>query len=283
MNGWRRGRHAGRRLALRALKAAAAGRDRLHAPGDGVVVLIYHRVGGRAAVEIDLPTALFDEQMAWLASSRRVVTLDRAVELLGDGEPPTSAEHPPVVVTFDDGTDDLVDEALPVLARHGIPATLYLATQFVDEGRPWPAEGRALSWAGAREMLDSGLITLGSHTHGHVLLDRLPPDEATQDLDRSRRLIEDNLGVVAEHFAYPKAVAPSPEVEDLVRARFRSAALGGNRANPFVGTDHHRLSRTAVQRADGMRYFERKADGGMELEDTARRLANRLRYRHAVG
>lgn len=283
------GRDAGRKVALRALKMTAATVDRVRPPEAGVVVLIYHRVGARAAVEIDLPVEVFDEQMARLADSQRVITLDDAVELLtasGAADltagTETAAERP-VVVTFDDGTADLVEEALPVLVRHQVPATVYLATQFVDEGLRWPAEGEPLSWAGAREMVASGLVTIGSHTHSHVLLDRLPPDEAAGELDRSRELIEDRLQVAAVHLAYPKAVAPSSEVEALVRARFRSAALGGNRANPFVGSDSHRLARTAVQRSDGMAYFERKADGGMAFEDTARRLANRLRYRGLTG
>lgn len=281
--GSRRRWDGGRKLALRTLKMAAAGADRVRSPGDGIVVLIYHRVGARASIEIDLPVDVFDQQMAWLAASQRVTTLDRAVDMLTNGDGVAPAAGCPVVVTFDDGTSDLVAVALPILARHAIPATVYLATKFVDEGLRWPADGQPLSWAGAREMLDSGLVTFGSHTHSHVLLDRLPVAAAVDELDRSRQLIEDRLQVAADHFAYPKAVAPAPEVEALVRERFRSAALGGNRPNSSTGTDPHRLARTAVQRSDGMTYFERKANGGMALEDTARRLANRARYRAATG
>ena len=42
--------------------------------------------------------------------------------------------------------------------------------------------------------------------------------------------------------------------EALVRGRFKSAALGGNRPNPYGRTDPHRLARSAVQRSDGMRF-----------------------------
>ena len=79
------------------------------------------------------------------------------------------------------------------------------------------------------------------------------------------------------------AVAASAEVEPLVRARYRSAALGGNRPNPYRGTDVHRLSGTAVQVSDGAAYFVRKARGGMALEDRLRRGLNRVRYRTSVG
>ncbi len=78
-------------------------------------------------------------------------------------------------------------------------------------------------------------------------------------------------------------MAASPEVEPLVRERYRSAALGGNRPNPPGRTDVHRLARTAVQVSDGSEFFVRKANGGMVLEDTIRRAMNRVRYRAATG
>jgi peptidoglycan/xylan/chitin deacetylase (PgdA/CDA1 family) len=246
------------------------------------VVLIYHRVGGGSGTEVDLSPQAFDEQMAWLAATGRVVTLDAAIDLLvgtvgGDGR------DDPVVVTFDDGTADLAEHAMPVLERHGVPATVYLATRFVDEGIAFPDDGTPLSWSAVKDMAATGLVTFGSHTHGHLLLDRLAAAEAADELDRSRQLIEDHVGAPAHHFAYPKAVAASPEVEPLVRERFRSAALGGNRPNPPGRTDVHRLSRSAVQVSDGNEFFVRKARGGMAFEDSIRRAVNRVRYRGATG
>jgi peptidoglycan/xylan/chitin deacetylase (PgdA/CDA1 family) len=140
-----------------------------------------------------------------------------------------------------------------------------------------------MTWAGAREMAATGLVTIGSHTHSHALLDRLSPDEAAAELDRSRQLIEEKVGVPGDHFAYPKAVAPPAPVEAVVRQRFHTAAQGGNRPNPDAQTDPHRLARTAIQVSDGMEYFVRKAEGGMAFEDTFRRAANRVRYRNATG
>ncbi len=286
-------------MALRAMKTLAAAGDRVRPPVPGVVVLIYHRVGGGSGTEVDLPAQAFDEQMAWLAASGRVVSLDDAVDLLlagadgagaaaGDG--PEADHHPdhhhdddPIVVTFDDGTADLAEVATPILVRHEVPATVYLATRYVDEGVDFPDDGTPLSWAAVRDMAATGLVTFGSHTHRHLLLDRLDPAAAVDELDRSKDLIEQHAGAPAHHFAYPKAVAASDEVEPLVRARYRSAALGGNRPNPYAGTDVHRLSRTAVQVSDGAAYFVRKAHGGMALEDSLRRGLNRVRYRTSVG
>ena len=71
----------------RLVKVGAEAADRVRPSGRGVVVLIYHRVGRRTTQAVDLPTAQFDDQMAELAASGRVIDLDRAVELLRSGGP----------------------------------------------------------------------------------------------------------------------------------------------------------------------------------------------------
>lgn len=260
-----------------AVKLAATAVDVVRRPADGLVVLIYHRVGGRTDVRVDLPTEVFDRQMAMLARDGTVLSLDEAVAGLARGDDLRGC----VVVTFDDGTDDFVDEAMPVLARHGVPATLYVATAHVEHGRAFPDDGRPVSWRGLHDALSTGLVTIGSHTHEHVLLDRLDAAAVAQDLDRSVDLIGERLGVTARHFAYPKALPPAPAAEREVRTRFASAALAGTRANP-AGTDVHRLARTPVQTTDGARWFARKLAGGLGFEDDLRRMVNRRRYAGAT-
>lgn len=260
------------------VKWTAAGADVLRRPR-GLVVLIYHRVGARTPVSVDLPRALFADQLAALAAGWAPVDLDAAAGLLAGPAPPGP---PPVCLTFDDGTADFVEEALPELVAHRIPATLYVATDHVEAGRPFPGDGRPVSWAGLRDALSTGLVTIGSHTHTHRLLDRVDGREASGELDRSIGLIEDRLGVACRHFAYPKALVGSPAAEQEVRRRFRTAALAGTRPNPYGRTDPHRLRRSPVQVGDGMRWFRRKAAGGMALEDDLRALRNRRRYAGTV-
>ncbi len=260
------------RLALKPVSALA---DAIVAPPAGLTVLLYHRVGGRSGGEVDLDIHVFDDQMAELAASGRAVSLDRGIAYLR-GEKLDAAE--PVAITFDDGTPDVVEHALPILERHGLEATLYLATRFVDEELPfWSPNDPVLSWSGLTDALQSGALSVGSHTHSHALLDRLPAAEIADELDRSIGLIGERLGVRAAHFAYPKALPPSTLAAEAVRSRFDSAALAGTRANP-VGTDPYRLTRSPVQRSDGQRWFRRKLDGGMGLEDRVRDLVNRRRY-----
>lgn len=268
-----------RLVAQQAVKAAAVVADGLRRPTPGVVVLIYHRVGGASGAELDLPTDVFDAQMAALAASQRATTLATALEQLSHGAAVVPA---PVVVTFDDGTADFTDHALPVLDRHRIPVTLYAATDHIDQGRPFPGDGTPLSWRALADAAGTGLVDVGSHTHGHRLLDRLPAAEVAGELDRSIELIGEHLGRPPLDFAYPKAIPGSRAADAAVRARFRSAALAGTRANPWGRTDPHRLSRSPVQRGDGMRWFARKLDGGMAAEDGLRQVLNRRRYAGAT-
>jgi len=261
------------------VKAAAAGIDAARArrspPAPGITVLAYHQVGGPRPSSVNLSVEAFDAQMAWLAEHADVVTLDVALAALLRPEPLAA---PQVVVTFDDGTPDLVEHALPILERHAIPATLYVATQWIDEQRSFWDDGTVLSWAGLAELRDSGLVSIASHGHAHLLLDRASAAAVADDLDRSIDLLGEHLGVQALDVAYPKALTPSPDTVGEVRKRFRSGALAGTRPNRPV-VDPFALFRSPIQRADGLRWFRRKAAGGMQAEDVARRALNKARYR----
>jgi peptidoglycan/xylan/chitin deacetylase (PgdA/CDA1 family) len=268
-----------RTKAAHLVKLAAAATDPLRA-ADGLVVLIYHRVGGGSASAVDLARSVFTEQMEELAATSEVVSLDSGLDLLGTGARPPGRGR--VVITFDDGTRDFAEEAFPVLERLGLPVTLYVATDFVERAQPFPPAAPPLSWPALADTLGSGLVTVGSHTHTHALLDRLDADRVGDELDRSIALIEDRLGVTPRHFAYPKALLGSPGAQAAVRARFASAAVAGTRPNRYGCADPYRLHRSPVQVGDGMRWFRRKAAGGMALEDDLRRVVNRRRYREAI-
>jgi peptidoglycan/xylan/chitin deacetylase (PgdA/CDA1 family) len=267
-------RHA-RSLALEAVKRAAAAADRVRPPGDGAVILIYHRVGGGSGVELDIPRGVFRDQVQQLGTRQLAARLDDVLELVAQPIAPASN---PVVVTFDDGTADFVDQALPELLDAQVPALLYLATGFVDGAAELPYGGRPLSWGALRDALSTGLVTIGSHTHSHAVLANLTPTEIDAELHRSCSLIEDNLGVAADHFAYPKGVVGTSAAGRAVRRFFRSAATGRVRTNRYGATDPYQLGRTPIQRSDAPPWFDRKIAGGLALEGTLRAWLNHFRY-----
>lgn len=272
--------------------------DRVLPPPSGITILIYHRVGGGTDSQVDLDPAMFNRQLEHLAEHHRVLTLDEAVVELtagatdgwvsapastqpsdGAGGQGNSDHRRGVVITFDDGTEDFTDVVVPALARYDLPATLYLATRFVDEAIAFPWGAPPTSWAGLRESLTTGNIAIGSHTHAHWLLDRLESAAIDKDLDLSMQLIGEHLNVVARHFAYPKAIPGSPAAEIAIRRRFETASLATSRVNRPGRTDLHRLWRTPIQRSDDFDMFALKANGGLRLEGELRSLASRARYR----
>ena len=98
-----------------------------------VVILIFHRVL-RTPDPIfpnELDANRFNQIMVWIKSWFNVVSLDAAVKAIKEKNIPRRT----AVITFDDGYADNHDVALPILKKHGLPATFFIATGFVDGGR----------------------------------------------------------------------------------------------------------------------------------------------------
>jgi peptidoglycan/xylan/chitin deacetylase (PgdA/CDA1 family) len=227
-----------------------------------LVILLYHRVG-LGENEIDLPAEAFRRQLESLLEHERVLTLDQAVM---DGS------HGGVVVTFDDGSRDFHEVVLPMLVQYRVPALLYLATGWVDGNGGRRAD--AVTWPQLREAVDTGLVTVGAHTHSHVSLSRASEDEAERELRRSKELVEDRLSLPCRHFAYPFAVG-SAAADRVARRLFDTAALHAWRTNRRGRIDRHRLGRTPVLRSDGPMFFRAKVRGLLNAEALAYRALRR--------
>jgi peptidoglycan/xylan/chitin deacetylase (PgdA/CDA1 family) len=232
-----------------------------------LTILGYHRVGP-SPEEIELPLTVFDHHLAALAESGEVRTLDEALSRAEGG----------VVVSIDDGYRDFHEHVVPLLMHHRVPAILYLATGLVADGGP--ADPRALSWSDLRDAMDTGLVTVGSHTHDHADLSSVTEEEADGQMRRSQELIEDRLGVACRHFAYPWAVG-SPAAERAARRRFDSAALAAWKTNRAGRIDPYRLGRTPVLRSDGEAFFAARVRGLLDGEALAYRLLRRGPWRVA--
>jgi peptidoglycan/xylan/chitin deacetylase (PgdA/CDA1 family) len=242
----------------------------------GLYVLIYHRIGAGQGQEMDLPAAMFRRQMEWLSANAEVVPLADGLERLAAGP----FERDRVAITFDDGYGEVFTRAWPVLRDLALPATVFLATGFLEGESPAPIRAgagdrgeaaRALRWDQVGEMASTGLLTVGSHTHTHRELDRLSAAEAEEECDRSNALLVERAGVRPDTFAYPRAVVGN---ERVVADRYRWAVAGDGTKNLPQTVQPHRLSRTPVRASDGFFFFRRRLAGIAPYED---RLYDRLR------
>lgn len=96
-------------------------------------MLIFHRVVPEPdpLFPDEMHAARFDALMGLVARECRVLTLGQALKARDAGRLPARA----LVVTFDDGYADNATIALPILRRHGLPATFFVATGFLNGGR----------------------------------------------------------------------------------------------------------------------------------------------------
>lgn len=100
-----------------------------------LATLIFHRVLAEPdpVFPDEMHARRFDELCGWLAAWFNVLPLDQAIERLEAGTLPSGA----AAITFDDGYEDNHSVALPILQRHRLPATFFVATGFLNGGRMW--------------------------------------------------------------------------------------------------------------------------------------------------
>ena len=180
-------------------------------------ILIFHRV-------LREPDPLFPDEMVgrhfdqvcgWLAAWFNVLPLDQAAARLKAGTLPARA----ACITFDDGYADNHDVALPILQRHGLMATFFIATGFLDGGRMWN-DTIIESVRGCRSAeLDLSALGLGQHSLATVEARR----SAVIDLIRQikYRSTEERLSLT-EQIA---GLAAAPMPRDLMMTSIQVKAM----------------------------------------------------------
>jgi peptidoglycan/xylan/chitin deacetylase (PgdA/CDA1 family) len=108
---------------------------------DGLTIFLFHGVIDRQQHQVrnytrkHLPVSEFKAMLEAVGRVGRAVSMDDVVNICRSGEPfPKGA----FAVTFDDGFENNLTVAKPILSRLGIPATVYVTSRFVDEnGMSW--------------------------------------------------------------------------------------------------------------------------------------------------
>jgi peptidoglycan/xylan/chitin deacetylase (PgdA/CDA1 family) len=187
-------------------------------------VLTYHKVNDLWPNPITLPTRTFERQMSLLAElGYQPVSLEAVLDHYLDGAPlPRKA----VLITFDDGYRDNLDNAAPILLRHGYPAVIFVPTGFLDDDtlphetplQQLGVRNPTIRWSDFTALEASGL-RIESHGVSHTRLSELDPEEATRELVVSKQLLEERLGRDVEAFAYIKGTYADfgPEHANLVQ------------------------------------------------------------------
>lgn len=205
-------------------------------PAPGVPVLAYHGVNDEPE-RYSISPAAFEEQMKYLAEEGyTAISLKVLSEYMVIGR---KLPGKPVVITFDDGYEDNLLTALPIMEKYGMRATVFVIPGAV--GQPG-----YLSWEQIRTLHSRG-TEIGSHTLSHVALTEITQTEKEREAAESKAVIERETGGRVEFLAYPYGKFDPVMFEVLQKSGYVGACSGiAGRNRP--GDNLYSLKRVNIPR-----------------------------------
>jgi peptidoglycan/xylan/chitin deacetylase (PgdA/CDA1 family) len=183
-----------------------------------IPVIMYHDITPVKDVDYDVTPQELEQHFATLkAEGFNPVSMDQMVRHLETG---ASLPPKPVLLTFDDNYRGQYLHAFPLLKKYNFPAVWSVHTAFVGspQGKP------KATWEELKEMADSGLVTVASHTVNHRNFGELTPAEIDRELQQSKKILEEKLGRSVKYFTYPEGTY-TEQVKEQVRNAGYHAAL----------------------------------------------------------
>ncbi len=226
-----------------------------------VLVLCYHALSPTWTATLSTTPARFESQITLLVRrGYSGVTFTDAVTQRQPGKV--------VAVTFDDAYRSVIELARPILARFGLPATVFAPTNFMGSGQPmqwsgidrWLAgpdeqELTPMSWEELRTLCDAGW-EIGSHTTSHPHLTDVDDAALQRELEHSKAACESHLDRPCTSLAYPYGDLDARVVAAARRAGYRAcAALAVGRVG---ARDPMTWPRIGIYRLDDDRRFRLK-------------------------
>lgn len=185
-------------------------KDEKTGEGTGVILMYHHvqDVGSTNKLESDLSVSLknFEEQMEFLyRMGYRTMALAKMAEDVKKG----SVSDKSVVLTFDDGYDDFLKNAHPILKKYDFKSTIFVITDKIGQGG-------YLNDEEIRELSEWG-VEIGSHSLSHPNLVNTGRHEVERQLSESKRVLEGLLDKKVTSFCYPSGKYDK-SVKDTVEA-----------------------------------------------------------------
>jgi len=192
---------------------------------------------------IAVSQAQFRSHLRWLARlGYKTLRLEEYPKQLRSAQPPAAKTF---AITFDDGYEEVLTLALPVLQEFGFTATVFAVPGQLGGHNAWDdGHARLLTVDQYRTLQQAG-ITIGGHTSSHVHLPQVDAATARSEITDSKKRLEDVLGRPITIFAYPYGES-TPAVEALVREAGFEAAFATDRAPRDHAENLYRIRRAVV-------------------------------------
>lgn len=231
-----------------------------------LTIVMYHRVLDRPdPLAPYTPTAeVFDCHMKTLAEGFNVLPLSEAIErLVKRSLPPRAA-----CITFDDGYRDNFTVAGPVMQRYGLPATVFVATGFLDGGRMWNDSVIESVRHAPGLSIDASALQLGVHS---IASDMARSQTITTLLDQLKYLpFAARLARVNELTSLIGATLPT----DLMLSS--SEVIAARRANIELGA--HTVNHPILTQIDDAQVRTEVAESKATLESILKEKINLFAY-----
>ena len=160
----------------------------------GCVVLYYHSVAKQHR-------ELFAQQMDLILRCAKLIPATQ--------EEPCGPGERYVAITFDDGLESVLENALPEMESRKIPSTMFIVVQSLGDFPCWIPDGprsdatqKVMSIEQLRH-LSSDLVTVGSHTLTHPNLRRVDQAQARREISDSRAELQRILNMDVSLFSFP--------------------------------------------------------------------------------
>ena len=217
----------------------------------GTAILMYHGFSSAPAsrTRYVVSSRNLDCQLTWL---RRFgfcfISLSQYVESVTRGVPPPARS---LIVTIDDGYEDILSCAEPILRRHGAPATVFLPTAHVGGCNCWDAAseltGRALlSWEQVARLERESILEFGTHTRTHASLRQIDAADVEQEIRGSLQELTTRLVTAVPVLAYPYGHY-GPETRSIANRSGLLAACTVEAGLNELATPLHALKRIEVR------------------------------------
>jgi peptidoglycan/xylan/chitin deacetylase (PgdA/CDA1 family) len=220
------------------------------------LIIYYHSVTVRYR-------ARFEKQIKYLAKNCDVI---KASEIMQPG----NNKRPVVAITFDDAFTSIMENAIPILKRYNLPATIFVPTGNLGQPPRWHLEtgdtsGNETVMSEEQILdLDKNGFEILSHTVSHPVLVKIADNELNAELTGARRALENIVGHTVVGISYPHGEFDARVCEAVKKAGY----LFGFTVEPRMienFTDNFRIGRFRVSEKDGSLVFRLKISGAYQV------------------